>query len=159
MEDSSEREPSSEIDGHVLGSIGSGVAKGLWRHVTTAMWQGVGKDLGVPPREVALVVAAPGAVVLEVKENVGATKARDDDAGRRSAGGGAAMVGATEAAAGPDVDSRGGDSARSLGGAAAEGGACRARGQRRFSWARRSRVRATSSLAATREVRFTGSMG
>ena len=66
------------------------------------------------------------------------------------------MVGATEAAAGPDVDSRGGDSARSLGGAAAEGGACRARGQRRFSWARRSRVRATSSLAATREVLFTG---
>ena len=69
-------EPSSEIDRRVLGSIGSGVAKGLWRHVTTAMWQGVGKDLGVPPREVALVVAAPGAVVLEVKGNVGATKAR-----------------------------------------------------------------------------------
>ena len=85
-----------------------------------------------------------------------ARRKRDDDAGRRSAGGGAAMVGATEAAAGPDVDSRGGDSARSLGGAVAEGGACRARGQRRFSWARRSRVRATSSLAATREVLFTG---
>ena len=69
-------EPSSEIDRRVLGSIGSGVAKGLWRHITTAMWQRVGKDLVVPPREVALVVAAPGAVVLEVKGNVGATKAR-----------------------------------------------------------------------------------
>ena len=44
-----EGEPSSEIDRRVLGSIGSGVAKGLWRHGTTAMWQGVGKDLGVRP--------------------------------------------------------------------------------------------------------------
>jgi hypothetical protein len=66
------------------------------------------------------------------------------------------MVGATEAAAGPVADLRGGDSARLLGGAAAEGGARGARGQRRLSLARQSRVRATSSLAATREVRFTG---
>ena len=42
-------EPSSEIDRRVLGSIGSRVAKGLWWHITTAMWQGVGKVLGVPP--------------------------------------------------------------------------------------------------------------
>ena len=69
-------EPSSEIDGRVLGSIGSGVAKAHWRHVTTAIWQGVEKDLVVPLREVALVVAAPGAVLLEAKGNVGATKAR-----------------------------------------------------------------------------------
>ena len=69
-------ESSSEIDRRVFGSIGSGVAKGFWRHVTTALRQGVGKDLGVPPRDVALIVAAPGAVVLEVKSNVGATKAR-----------------------------------------------------------------------------------
>ena len=69
-------EPSSEIDRRVLGSIGSGVAKGLWRHVTTAMKQRVWKDLGAPPRKVVLVVAAPGAVVLEVNGNVGATKAR-----------------------------------------------------------------------------------
>ena len=66
------------------------------------------------------------------------------------------MVGETEAAAGPVVDSRGGDSARSLGGATAEGGACSARGQQRLSLARRSRVRATSSLAATKEVLFAG---
>ena len=46
------------------------------------------------------------------------------------------MVGATEAAEGLVVDSRGDDSARSLGRTAAEGGACRARGQRRRSWAR-----------------------
>ena len=69
-------EPSSEIDRRVLGSIGSGVAKGLWGHATTAMSKGVGKDLGIPPRGVALVIAATGAVVLEVKENVGATKGR-----------------------------------------------------------------------------------
>ena len=76
-------EPSSEIDRRVLGSIGSGVAKGLWRHGTTAMWQGVGKDLGVPPREVALVVAAPGAIVLEVKGKRGrdANETTTPDAG------------------------------------------------------------------------------
>ena len=41
-----------------------------------AMWPGVGKDLGVPPRDPALIVAAPGAVVLDVKRNVCVSKAR-----------------------------------------------------------------------------------
>ena len=45
--------------------------------------QGQGKDLGAPPREVALVVAVPGAALLEAKGNVGAMKARRR---RRTAG-------------------------------------------------------------------------
>ena len=51
------------------------MAKGFWRHGTRAMWIGAGKDLGVPPRDPALVVAAPGAVVLDVKRYVCVSKA------------------------------------------------------------------------------------
>ena len=68
-------------------------------------------------------------------------------------------MGASEATAGPVVGSRGDDSARSLVRAAVRGGACEAGSQRRRSRARLSRACATSSLAATRDVRFTGSMG
>ena len=45
-------------------------------------------------------------------------------------------MGATEATTGPVVDSSGDDSARPMGGAAAEGGVYEARDQRRSSWAR-----------------------
>ena len=69
-------EPSSGNDGCAVESIGSGVAKGFWGHVTTVMWPGVGKGLGVPPRDPALVVAAPGAVVLDVERYVCVSKAR-----------------------------------------------------------------------------------
>ena len=68
-----------------------------------------------------------------------------------------ATVGSVEATAvEPVVESRVGNSARSPEEAAAGCGACEARGQRRRSWARRSRACATSSLAATRGVRFVG---
>jgi hypothetical protein len=69
-------EPSRVSDGCVFGPIGSRMSKGFWRHVPTAMRVGVGEDLGVPPRDPALVVAAPGAVVLDVERNVCVSEAR-----------------------------------------------------------------------------------
>jgi hypothetical protein len=69
-------EPSSGNGGWAVGSIGSGVAKGFWGHVTTAMRPGVGRGFGVSPRDPAIVVAAPDTVVLDVERYMCVPKAR-----------------------------------------------------------------------------------
>ena len=71
------RETSSKVDRGVIGSVGSGVAKGFRRHVTAAMRKGVGKNFRAPACcDEALVVATPGAAVLEIQAHVSATKRR-----------------------------------------------------------------------------------
>ena len=69
-------EPVSGDDGRPVGSVGSGVANGFWGHVTTAMRPGVGRGFGVSPRDPALVVAAPGTVVLNVERYMCIPEAR-----------------------------------------------------------------------------------
>ena len=69
-------EPVSGDDGRTVGSVGSGVANGFWGHVTTAMRPGVGRGFGVSPRDPALVVAAPGTVVLDVERYMCIPEAR-----------------------------------------------------------------------------------
>ena len=69
-------EPISGDDGCAVGSVGSGVAKGFRGHITTAVRPGVGRSFGVSPRDPALVVAAPGAVVLDVERYMRISEAR-----------------------------------------------------------------------------------
>jgi len=60
----------------VIGSVGSGVAKGFRGHVTTAMRKRIEENFRIPARDEALVVAEPRAVVLDAQVHVGATKGR-----------------------------------------------------------------------------------